>query len=394
MAIIKSLLDTDLYKLTMMQAVFHQQPTAGVKYEFKCRNKGIDFRPYLEFIKSEIEAFRKLTFQFDELSYLKSLGLFKEDFLNYLFIYRNDANRIDIYIDKNGDLQVDVHGTWLNTILAEVPILAIVNEIYFTNGKTKEQLDAETGVAVQRLMTKIGNLQRASVLNSELVKIMEFGTRRRRYFEHQDRVIGLLKEHVPANLIGTSNVYFARKYNIPCKGTHAHEWFMAHQALVRLQDFQKVALQRWQDEYPGSLGIALADTLGFDAFLRDFNLYFAKLYDGIRQDSGDPIDVYNRMVAHYEKLGIDPKTKTIIFSDGLTIDSAIELKKQTPKMNALFGIGTSLTNDFGDEALQIVMKMTECNGSPVAKISEARGKTMCNDDVFLAYLKKVFQIHD
>jgi nicotinate phosphoribosyltransferase len=241
-------------------------------------------------------------------------------------------------------------------------------------------------------MVKIGNLQRASITTSDLVKIIEFGTRRRRSHEHQDTVIRLLLENVPNNIVGTSNIFFSKKHNIPCKGTHAHEWFMAHQALVRLQDFQKVALQRWQDEYPGSLGIALADTLGFDAFLKDFNLYFSKLYDGIRQDSGDPIDVYNRMVAHYEKLGIDPLTKTIIFSDGLTIDSAIELKKQTPKMKALFGIGTSLTNDFGDEALQIVMKITECNGSPVAKISEARGKTMCNDDVYLAYLKKVFNI--
>lgn len=392
MAIIKSLLDTDLYKLTMMQAVFHQQPTVMVKYEFKCRNKGIDFRPHLDFIKAEVEAFRKLTFQPEELSFLKSLGLFKEDFINYLFIYRNDANRIDVYIDKNGDLCIDVYGTWLNTILAEVPVLAIVNEIYFTSGKTKAQIDAETVVAVDRLMKKIGNLQRASITTADLVKIMEFGTRRRRSFEHQGNVIKLLVENVRANLVGTSNVYFAKQFNIPCKGTHAHEWFMAHQALVRLQDFQKVALQRWQDEYPGSLGIALADTLGFQAFLNDFNLYFAKLYDGIRQDSGDPLDVYNRMVAHYEKLGIDPKTKTIIFSDGLTIDSAIALKAQTPKMNTLFGIGTSLTNDFGDEALQIVMKMTECNGSPVAKISEARGKTMCNDDVYMAYLKKVFNI--
>lgn len=392
MSIIKSLLDTDLYKLTMMQAVFHQQPTVMVKYEFKCRNKGIDFRPHLDFIKAEIEAFRKLRFQPEEISFVKSLGHFKEDYLNYLFIYRNDANNINVYIDKGGELCIDVSGTWLNTILAEVPILAVVNEIYFTSGKTQAQIDAETKIAIERLMVKIGNLQRDSVLTTDFVKIMEFGTRRRRSHVHQDNVIGLLLEHVPANIIGTSNVYFAMKHNIPCKGTHAHEWFMAHQALVRLKDFQKVALQRWQDEYPGSLGIALADTLGFEAFLNDFNLYFAKLYDGIRQDSGDPIDVYKRMVAHYIKLGIDPKTKTIIFSDGLTIDSAIELKKQTPQMNALFGIGTSLTNDFGDEALQIVMKITECDGSPVAKISEARGKTMCNDDVFLAYLKQEFKI--
>lgn len=395
--IIKSLLDTDLYKLTMMQAVFHKHPSAMVKYEFKCRNKGIDFKPYLEFIKAEIEAFRKLTFQPDELSYMKSLGNFREDFINFLFTYRNDQNTVNVYIDAAGDLHIDISGTWVNTILAEVPILAIVNEIYFTNGKSKDELDAIKKEGIKRLMEKINTIKNASVLNAVLnLLFMEFGTRRRWSHDWQDYVIGVLAEECRGALIGTSNVYFAKKYNLPCKGTHAHEWFMAMQALYRLLDSQKMGLQLWADEYRGDLAIALGDTLGLDAFLRDFDRYFAKLYDGVRQDSGDPEEFHDKLVAHYQKINIDPTTKMLVFSDGQTIDSALDLldrlSKKKVHMQPSFGIGTSLTNDLGVEPLQIVMKLTECNGFPVAKISEARGKTMCNDPVYLEYLKKVFQI--
>ena len=388
---ITSLLDNDLYKLTMMQAVYHQHPMVVVKYEFKCRNKGINFKPFLEFIKAEIDFLRQLKFDISELNYLKSLPFMKEDFVNYLFSYRNNFNRVDTYIDNNGDLHIDVHGTWVNTILLEVPILAIVNEVYFTNGKTEDEMRTVEMEGLFRLEKKIETLQQAVAIGNG-IKFMEFGTRRRRYQAWQERVVKHLVDNSRGCLIGTSNVLLAKKFNIKPIGTHAHEWFMVHQALVLLQDSQKVALQRWADENRGQLGIALCDTLGLDAFLRDFDLYFAKLYDGVRQDSGDPIEVYNKVVAHYEKLGIDPKTKSIIFSDGLTIDSALALQKKVTKVNALYGIGTSLTNDFGDEALQIVMKVTEANGRPVAKISEARGKTMCNDPVFLEYLKTVFNI--
>ncbi len=397
MAIIKSLLDTDLYKLTMMQAVFHKHPSAVVKYEFKCRNKGIDFKPYLEFIKAEIEFFRMLTFQPEELSYLKSLGLFREDFINFLFTYRNNMNRVDAYIGQDGDLHINVEGTWLNTILAEVPILAIVNEIYFTNGKSKDDLDTLMREGMFRLVNKGDRIQQASVLNSQMkLMLMEFGTRRRFSHDWQGTVIKFLAENCRSSLIGTSNVYFAKKYNIPCKGTHAHEWFMAMQSLYRLVDSQKMGLQLWADEYRGELAIALGDTLGLDAFLRDFDKYFAKLYDGVRQDSGDPEQFHDKVVAHYQKMGLDPSTKSIVFSDGQDIDSALALlsKIGSKKVHMIpsFGIGTSLTNDLGVEPLQIVMKLTECNGFPVAKISEARGKTMCNDPVYLEYLKKVFNI--
>ena len=394
-AIIKSLLDTDLYKLTMMQAVFHQHPNVMVKYEFKCRNAGINFKPLLPFIDAALNDIKKLTFDTDEISYLMALddySLFKMDFIHYLMGYRNDHNTVKTYLDNGGDLHIEVTGTWLNTILWEVPVLAVVNEIYFTTGKTKEEIDALITVGEKKLADKIEAIKRDSVLGHRSLKIAEFGTRRRFSGEWQSKVVGTLVQDVPNVIIGTSNVALARKFNIRPIGTHAHEWFMAHQALVRVEDSQKVALQNWASEYRGKLAIALSDTLGIDAFLRDFDLYFAKLYDGVRQDSGDPLEVYRKVVNHYKRLGIDPKTKTIIFSDGLDVNKAIDINKNTPEINAMFGIGTSLTNDLVDEPLQIVMKLTECNNKAVAKISEARGKTMCNDPVYLTYLKSVFQI--
>lgn len=391
---IKSLLDTDLYKLTMAQYAFHRYPHVPVKYEFKCRTKGIDFQPYLKFIQQSIEEFRQLRFLAEDLSYLQSKPYMKQDFVDYLFGYRNDNNRVDVYIDKDHELHIDVTGTWFSTILMEVPVLAIVNEIYFTYGKDRKDIEKLQAEGMRRLEAKVAAIKRDAILGGRALKVVEFGTRRRHSFENQFNVTKYLLEQAPECLIGSSNVLIAKTLGIEPKGTNGHEHTMFHQAVVRVEDSQKAALQGWQDEYRGltSMGFALADTLGLDAFLRDFDAYFAKLYDGIRQDSGDPIWFYEKMVAHYEKLGIDPKTKSILFSDGLTIDSAIAIKNKVDKMNPVFGIGTSLSNDLGVEPLQIVMKMTEANGHPVAKISEAKGKTMCNDPVYLAYLKQIFKI--
>ncbi len=382
-----SLLDNDLYKFTMMQAVFEKFPQTHVKYEFKCRNKGIDFSNCLEEIKLGIDLVRQTKFDADEIFYLKSLNLFKQDFLDYLFNYKNNLNCVDVYI-KDGELKIDISGSWLNTILLEVPVLSVVNEIYFE----KKSRGIETKIwseGEEKLLNKIDNLLQ---YNNKELKIAEFGTRRRYSFNWQENVINKLKNRVPENVIGTSNLYFARMFNLKPIGTFAHEWPMAHQALYRVEISQIMALQNWAEEYRGKLGIALSDTLGIKRFLKDFDLYFAKLYDGIRQDSGEPFEIYEKMVKHYESLNIDPKTKTIVFSDGLTVEKAIELHKITNRMNVLFGIGTSITNDLGLTPLQIVIKMVECNGQPVAKISDARGKTMCNDKVYLEYLIKTLGI--
>ncbi|MCP4131361.1 MAG: nicotinate phosphoribosyltransferase, partial [bacterium] len=218
--------------------------------------------------------------------------------------------------------------------------------------------------------------------------------RRRRSGEWQQQVIGTLAAEVPGNLTGTSNVYFAKKYNLRPIGTMAHEFLQASQALgVRLVDSQKFAFENWVQEYRGDLGIALSDVVGMDAFLRDFDLYFCKLFDGARHDSGDPYEWCDKLLAHYKKMGIDPKTKTAVFSDGLNFELARDLaKKYNGQIRIAFGIGTNLTNDFGEKALQIVIKMTECNGQPVAKISDSPGKSMCKDESFIKYVKKVFNI--
>ncbi len=390
-----SLLDNDLYKLTMMQAVFHQFPNVLVKYEFKCRNKGIDFSNCLEKIRLNIDFVRQTTFNIDEVLYLKSLNLFQQDFLDYLlFNYKNNLNQVKTFIE-NDELKIEISGSWLNTILLEVPILSAINESYFEPNNNEETLN----IGKKLLKEKIVLLKDYNIdllyRNMEYLgtpKIIEFGTRRRFSFEWQKYVIEQLKNSVPNNLIGTSNLLFAKMFNLKPFGTFAHEWPMAHQALYRVEESQKYAIQNWANEYRGKLGIALSDTLGIKKFLQDFDLYFSKLYDGIRQDSGDPFTIYEKMVNHYNNFGIDPKTKTIVFSDGLTVAGAIELYKITDKMNVLFGIGTHLTNDLGLIPLQIVIKMIECNGQPIAKISEARGKTMCKNQTYLDYLKQVCNI--
>ena len=228
-------------------------------------------------------------------------------------------------------------------------------------------------------------------------KFSEFGTRRRFSFKWQDKVINILKKKIPKScFVGTSNVYFAKKYDILAVGTNAHEYYQVGQALdkVRLAESQKFMLQSWVNEYRGDLGIALSDTLGTDKFLKDFDLYFAKLYDGIRHDSGNPIEWGYKVINHYKKLRINPMTKTLLFSDSLDFDKAYKIYKEFKNQtNVTFGIGTFIMNDFKPIAkpLNIVMKLQSVNGKPVAKLSDDEGKTICEDKEFLHYLKIVSQ---
>jgi nicotinate phosphoribosyltransferase len=286
---------------------------------------------------------------------------------------------VDLKFDKK-DLHITVKGSWLLTILFEVPLLAIVNEVYFDNIYPSE--------GVKKLSEKL-----QMVHGIEDFKFADFGTRRRFKAEWQKVIVETCVKTVPNNFVGTSNVRLAMENGIRPIGTMAHEWIQAGQNVgVRLMDSQKRMLQAWVDEYRGDLGIALTDTLGVNAFIRDFDGYFAKLYDGVRHDSGDPIEWGEKMLAHYNELRIDPRTKTFVFSDGLTFPKAVEILDHfRNRVKVVFGIGTNLTNDFeGIEPLQIVMKMTECNGRPVAKISDSPGKGMCHNEEYLAYLKSVF----
>ncbi len=281
---------------------------------------------------------------------------------------------------------IRIKGSWLLTILFEVPVLAIVNEIYYQ--KTYPGLSPYTA-GRPRLEAKV------KLVPSDLF-FSDFGTRRRYNFFFQKEMIKYMIENVPT-FTGTSNVFFAKTFGLRPIGTMAHEWIQCGQATgVRLIDSQKRMLQAWVDEYRGDLGYALSDTLGVDAFCRDFDQYFAKLYDGVRQDSGDPIAWGHKIINHYKELGIDSRTKSLIFSDSLDFPKAILLNNTfKDKAKVSFGIGTYLTNDLeGLEPLNVVIKVVRCNGQPVAKISDSPGKGMCQDQEYVSYLKRVFNIQE
>ena len=393
--IITSLLDTDLYKFTMMQVVLHQFPGAEVEYRFKCRNAGVPgiapLAPYVNEIREEIRGLCRLYFQDDELAYLKSMRFIKSDFVDFLGIFRLNEKYLSVTALPSGDIDITIKGPWLHTILFEIPLLAIVNEVYFRN--THPQPDLSEGR--RRLDIKILELQTKGL--GEL-KIADYGTRRRFGKAWHEEVLHTLVTRLGAGksgqLAGTSNVLHAMKLGLIPLGTMAHEYLQACQALgPRLRDSQMYGFEVWAKEYRGDLGIALSDVYGMSAFLRDFDLYFCKLFDGARHDSGDPFEWGERMLAHYAKNRVDPKTKTLIFSDSLTMPRTIELYRQfRGRCQLAFGIGTNLTNDLGYEPLQIVIKMVRCNGQPVAKLSDTPSKNMCDDEKYLAYLRQVFEI--
>ncbi len=383
--IIESLLDTDLYKFTMMQCVLHQFPGASVEYRFRCRNEGIDLRPFKADIEKEIDHLCTLQFKEDELEYLRSLRFIKDDFVEFLSLFRLKRKYIEI-VDTGSELAITIKGPWLHTILFEIPVLAIVNETYFRH--TAGGIDKTEGR--KRLDAKIRMIEDEP--DNHLISISDFGTRRRFSRQWQKEVLETLKERIPAQFAGTSNVYYAKELKLIPMGTMAHEYLQACQALgPRLRDSQTYAFEMWAKEYRGDLGIALTDVYGIEPFLKDFDMFFCKLFDGVRQDSGDPLLWGERMIEHYKANRCDPRTKTFIFSDSLTFDRLVEIfRRFKGRVKLGFGVGTNLTNDLGPAPLNIVIKMVRANGQPVAKISDTPGKSMCDDLSYLAYLKQVF----
>ena len=385
--IIDSLLDTDLYKFTMMQAVLHNAPAANVEYRFVNRDENIDLRSYAKEISQQIDYLCNLRFTKKELEYLASYHFFKPEYLEFLRIFQLNRNFVKVSTEAE-ELQIIIRGPWLHTIMFEVPILAIISEIYTQACYGVNDLKEGR----QRLQNKVQQIDTAQV--DEKFKFSDFGTRRRFSKVWQLEVNQFLQQHLPLNFSGTSNVWLAKELNLKAIGTMAHEYFQAYQALgPRLVDSQKAALQSWANEYRGDLGIALSDIYGIDAFLKDFDLYFCKLFDGVRHDSGDPIIWGEKVLQHYHKMRIDAQTKRLVFSDSLTMEKALQIffhfKDRT---NPVFGIGTHLTNDLGCEPLQIVIKMTRCNNQPVAKISDEHSKVICDDPSYLAYLRHVFNL--
>ncbi len=390
--VVRSLLENDLYKFTMWQALLHSHPGAQAEYAFFCRNRP-DY-PLAELkadVDTELDQLCTLIFSDDELAYFRSLRFIYRDFVHFLSVFRFQRRFISTRADGE-HLRVVASGPLVHVMAFEIFVLYIVNELYFRRLSTEASILA---VARERLQAKVEFLksERPALLSAtEPFIFFDFGLRRRYSAAWHEEVVRTLAREVPEHFRGTSNVYFAKKLGLTPIGTMAHEYLQAYQAFgFRLRDFQKAALEAWVQEYRGDLGIALTDVVGMDAFLADFDLYFAKLFDGLRHDSGDPVEWAEKALRHYAQLHIDPMSKRLVFSDGLNLPRAVDLyRRLRGRVQTSYGIGTDLSNDTPHQALNVVMKIMACNGQPVAKLSDSAGKTLCEDRTFLAYLRQVF----
>jgi nicotinate phosphoribosyltransferase len=392
--IIKSLLENDLYKFTMWQALLHALPANQAEYRFVCRNRpGFPLAALKDEVVAQLEHLCSLRFEEDELEYLQGLRYMKSDFIDFLRIFRLQMRYLTITTEGD-ELVVRAKGPQVHVMNFEIYVLAIINELYF------RQFDQATALkeGAARLQEKIRILKEFGAQErsrrTHPFEFFDFGIRRRFAGAWQEEVVTTLMREVPEFFKGTSNVYLAKKYNLVPIGTMAHEYLQTFQAVgVQLKNFQKAALEAWVQEYRGDLGIALTDVVGMDAFLNDFDLYFAKLYDGLRHDSGEPVAWGWKGINAYKALRINPHTKRLTFSDGLDIPTSLNIYDEfADEIPTGFGIGTNLSNDMGIPALNIVMKLVQCNGQSVAKLSDSPGKTLCDDEPFLAYLRQQFNV--
>lgn len=390
--IINSLLETDLYKFSMGQAIYHQFPGYKTTWSFKCRNNGVHFtEEMVEEIKAQIAAYCKLSFTEEELAYLDKIKWFKGSYIDFLRLWHPRFEDFEITTNAECGLAIETKGTWLNTSMYEIPTLAIVNEVYFRMQYNYNELIASFK---ERLDKKYENLKSgrwyAGVFS-------EFGLRRRLSAEAQEMVVDKFSHlndtlHCASTFIGTSNVYLAKKFGVTPVGTMAHEWIMCvgqgnHKHNPAYSNWY--ALDAWVKEYGVLNGTALTDAITTDCFLKDFQLTYSTLFSGVRHDSGDPYEWGEKMIKHYESLGIDPKTKTLLFSDSLDFERADKIFRYfNGRAKVAFGIGTYLANDTCVEPLNIVMKTTACNGMDVAKISDTEGKGMCKNPEYVEYLKR------
>lgn len=364
-----SILDSDLYKFTMQNAVTKLYPNAWVKYKFTDRNGTHYPEGFADELEDRIHEMKFLELSDHERAQLKNECPFIDDvYLDFLSGYRFRPDK-EVTIEQNdGELSIEVEGYWYRTILWEVPILALVSELY--HEMVGESLE---GIDENRLSSY--DKDKLDSLKGQGIKIADFGTRRRHSYYNHDRFISnaTLLEGDP--IIGTSNVHLALKHFLKPIGTFAHEWVSAIGALKGYAEANKNAMEDWVRVYNGQLGIALTDTFGTNAFFRDFDTKYAKLFDGVRHDSGDEFEFSNKVIDHYEKLGIDPLSKTIVFSDSLDPDKIRSIQKYCEgRIKTSYGVGTNLTNDVGYKPLNIVMKLWEINGNPTVKLSDDDGK--------------------
>lgn len=389
---IHSLLETDIYKLSMLQVMLHRMASNEATYRFVCRNT-----PQLPLARLKAEVAQQLdhlcTLRFteEELAYLAGIRFFKPDFIEFLRLFQLQRRFIQVFTE--GDtLVIEAQGPQVHVMLFEIYTLATVNELHFRafdNKAVREEGRARLRAKIALLRERVPGMSMRNPF-----EFFDFGLRRRFAADWHEEVVATLSSEVPEYFKGTSNMHLARKYNLVPIGTMAHEYLQTFQGIgVQLRQFQKTALEYWVQEYRGDLGIALTDVVGMNAFLADFDLYFAKLFDGLRHDSGDPYVWGEAALAHYKKLSLDAQSKRLTFSDGLDLPASFGLYEAfANRTKTGFGIGTNLTNDMGVKPLNIVMKLVSINGQPTAKLSDTPGKTLCDDQTFLAYLKQVFAI--
>ena len=388
--LVNSLMDTDFYKVTMLQAFYHTAEfrSVDVEWKFCCRNRnGLDLTPLIPEIHRQLEHLCSLSFTEQELEYLGQFSYIKPDFIEFLRIFKLNMRFVKLE-PKDGDLNLRFRGPSLHVTLMEIYALAIISELH-----TFRNCDGfDLSLARENLAAKIALIKNDKSLAD--LRFADFGTRRRASKAWQEEAIQTLKEQLPINFSGTSNPHFAQRFDLSPIGTMAHEWFQSWQAVTRLADAQKAALEGWVQEYRGRLGIALTDCYSMDSFIRDFSdPYFVKLYDGLRHDSGCPFAWAEKSIKMYKDMGIDPLSKTLVFSDSLNFPRMLEIYKRFKgKIKLSFGIGTNLMNDVGNEPLNIVIKMVAANGKPVAKISDEPGKSMCEDLSYLKYLASQYGI--
>ncbi|MGL5386874.1 MAG: nicotinate phosphoribosyltransferase [Serratia sp. (in: enterobacteria)] len=387
--ILTSLLDTDAYKLHMQQAVFHRYPAITVAAEFRCRGDEL-LGEYADEIRAQVAMMSELALTEAEYRYLSSLPFFHQDYLSWLREFRYDPQQVTI-VNDSGKLHIRIAGPWREVIMWEVPLLAVISEVVHRHRSPQ----ATPEMAISQLRQNLAQFKQLSAdIDISRFKLMDFGSRRRFSRDVQQAIVSTLQDEFPY-LVGTSNYDLAHRLDLAPVGTQAHEWFQAHQQISPvLANSQRAALQAWLDEYPDQLGIALTDCITMDAFLRDFGQQFAQRYQGLRHDSGDPIEWGEKAIAHYQQLGIDPMSKTLVFSDNLDLDKALALYRHFDRrINLAFGIGTRLTcNIPGVKPLNIVIKLVECKGKPVAKLSDSPGKTICQDPAFVKALRKAFDL--
>ncbi len=382
--IIVSLLDTDLYKFNMDQVIFHKHTDLTGKYIFKCRNENVKFnQEMVQEISDQIDHLCSLHFTKEELEYLRSIRFIKNDYVEFLRLYHPLRDYVSCGLNEDGTLDLTVTGPLFSAMQFEIYLLEIVNEVYF---RFTYDYDKLVESARRRLNEKVADFK-AGKYN---FRFSEFGCRRRLSREWQDEVVRTFKEETNV-MTGTSNVYLAMKYNLTPIGTYAHEYVQMYQGIdsIPLAYTNAAAMKDWYEEYQGDNGIALTDTITTDLFLLDFTRSYVNNYTGVRHDSGDPYAWGDKLIDHYKKYGIDPKTKTLLFSDGLDFERAQKLYEYfNPKARVAFGIGTFVSNDTDEDPLNIVIKLQYVNGKPVAKISDTLSKNMSADKDYLRYLER------